>query len=274
MLLPAAFAPDRAPVALVACSDDGALIGAAAIGWAATRDPPAFPVAIHVLPNQRRHGVGRALLEAVVAAVRGEAPAVQPWSPLPEGSDAAAFGLACQFTVHHRILHFECDVQRLEAALAPMRERLDAAGWIPAGARVVPLHAAPAGELAHLVSREFHTDPAGLLARLRGGVGKPFEPERSLVLLRDDAVVAAQLISIGADGIPDVEANMVIPTLRRGWANLLLTHEMTRVGFAKWTRRFRFYCDDRVLDTVNLARRSGAERTRVDLMLLREVSGA
>jgi hypothetical protein len=93
------------------------------------------------------------------------------------------------------------------------------------------------------------------------------------VLLLDGTVVGAQLVSIAADGIPEVEANVVIPTLRRGWANLLLTHEGTRTGVRHGSARFRFFCDDRVIDTINLARRSGATRTATDLVLRRAVRG-
>jgi GNAT superfamily N-acetyltransferase len=284
MLLPDAFQPDRAPIALVACapdatspggspggSTDGALIGAAAINWAATGDPPAFQVMVHVLADKRRGGVGRALLNATEAAVRGEAPALQPWSPLTEGSEAASFCLANGFTLHHRMLHFAAEAAALEAMLATYRAKLDRAGWIPPGARVVALHAAPAPEVAQLVSREFHLDPAAFLARLRGAAGRPFDAERSVVLLLDGKVVGAQMASLGADGIPDIEANVVIPTLRRGWANLLLNHESARVGLAKGSRRFRFFCDERVIDTVNFARRGGAERTRTALVLMRDV---
>jgi hypothetical protein len=296
MLLPDAFQPDRAPTVLVACtpnatspnatspnvtspnatspnatSPGGTLIGAAAINWAATGDPPAFQVMVHLLADKRRRGVGRALLNATEAAVRGETPALQPWSPLTEGSEAALFCLANGFSLHHRMLHFVAEAATLEAVLATYRAKLDRAGWIPPGARVVPLHAAPAPEVAQLVSREFHLNPTAFLARLRGAAGRPLDAERSVVLLLDGKVVGAQLASVGADGIPDIEANVVIPTLRRGWANLLLNHESARIGLAKGSRRFRFFCDERVIDTVNFARRGGAERTRTALVLLRDV---
>lgn len=273
MLLPDAFQPDRAPIVLAACTPDDAMIGAAAINWAATGDPPAFQVMIHVLADNRRRGVGRALLDAVEDTVRGEAPALQPWSPLTEASEAAQFCLASGFTLHHRMLYFAAEAAALEAVLAAYRQKLDRAGWIPATARVVPLHAAPAPEVAHLVSREFHLNPTAFLARLRGAAGTPFDQERSVVLLLDGKVVGAQMASVGVDGTPDIEANVVIPTLRRGWANLLLNHESARIGLAKGSRRFRFFCDERVIDTVNFARRGGAERTRTVLVLLRDVPG-
>ena len=67
-----------------------------------------------------------------------------------------------------------------------------------------------------------------MLARINGRGARPFEPVLSVVLLLDGAVAGAQMVSIAEDGVPEVEANVVMPTLRRGWANLLLTHESRR----------------------------------------------
>nr|WP_294545150.1 GNAT family N-acetyltransferase [uncultured Rhodopila sp.] len=272
MLLPETFSPGNAPEALVAFGRHDDLAGAAAIGWQAVGDPAAFPVSVHVLPKFRRQGLGRALLDAAAALARGEAAALQPWTALREDSEAAAFCLACGFGVHHRILHFSGEAERMEAMLAAYREKLDRSGWIPAGARVVALPDAPPDEVANLVAREFHNHPERMLARLSCLAGTPPDPQRSVVLLLDGMVVGAQLVSIAVDGVPEVEANVVIPSLRRGWANLLLTHEGTRIGVLRGSRRFRFFCDDRVIDTVNLARRSGAEKVATDVVLRRAVA--
>ena len=271
MLMPDVFSAEHAPEMMVAFDASGALVGAASVAWQAVGDPAAFPVSVHVVPDARRQGLGRALLDAIAALVRGEAMSLQPWSVLREDSAAAAFCLATGFTVHHRVLHFLGEASEMEAMLASYREKLDRAGWIPPGARVVKLPEAPPAEVANLVSREFHGNPAALLARLHGVAGTPPVPDRSVVLLLDGVVVGAQLANIAADGILEVDANVVIPNLRRGWANLLLTHEGTRNSVAHGTKAFRFFCDDRVIDTVNLARRSGAERVAVDLVLRRAV---
>lgn len=269
MLLPHAFTATNAPEALVALDRGDALIGAAAIGWDSVGDPPAFPVAAHVIPPWRRHGVGRALIEAAAKLADGAASALQPWTVAAEGSDTAAFCLAVGFTIHHRVLHFESEVEAGLPMMAAYREKLERAGWIPADARVVPLHAAPAGDVARLVCGVFHASLAAMLARLRGETETPFEPERSVVLLLGGRVVGAQMVAIASDGIPTVEAHVVSPRLRRGWANALLLHEAARIGFAKGSRRYRFVCDERTTDTVSMALRTGPTLTRTDLALIR-----
>jgi len=274
MLLPACFGPGHAPEALVAMDSDRALLGAAALIWVAAGDPPAFPVAVHVRPEWRGQGIGRSLVEAAAGFAAAEVPALQPWGLLDEASEEAAFCLATGFIVHHRMLHFEGEAEAMEAMLARYRERFDESGYVPAGARIVSLPEAPAEAVANLVAREFHNSPALMQARFQGRLGRAPDPDRSVVLLLDGVVMGAQLVTLGDDAVPEVEANVVHPSLRRGWANLLLTHEGTRAGVLHGSRRFRFYCDDRVIDTVNLARRSGASRTRVQLALRRPTGAA
>lgn len=274
MLLPDAFAPTHAPELLVALDANRQLIGAAAIAWAAAGDPPALPVAVHVLPPWRRRGVGRALVNAAASMVEADARAITPWTKPDESSDAAKFCIATEFTLHHRVFHFTAVAAEVEAALARYREKLDRAGWIPNTACIVPLPEAPAPAVAHLVCRQFGSSEAAILSRILGRSDPTFDQRLSVVLLLDGVVVGAQMVSRGADGVPEVEANVVSPTLRRGWANLLLTHEGTRLSVACGTQRFRFSCDERVIDTLNIARRSGAELARTELAMIRPVPSA
>ncbi len=274
MLLPQAFPIDPAPELLVALGPDSTLIGAAAVGWVAAGDASAFPIAVEVVPPWRRRGVGHALIDAAAASVRGETTGLQPWNALEDDSEAVGFFLACGFYVHHRVLHFIGDATSVEALLARHRTWLTERGRIPANARLVGLRDAPHPELAHLLAREFHNSPAQVLARLHGESAPPFDAERSVVLLVDGAVMGAQIWTNGDDGVPQVEVNVVSPTLRHGWANVLLTHEGVRIGVTKGTHAFRFFCHERVIDTVNIARRSGAKLARTDVVLRRDIAAA
>lgn len=272
MLLPGAFGPTNAPELLVALDANQQLIGAAAIGWTSNGDPPACPVMVHVRPAWRRRGVGAAIIDSVALLVRDDAGAISPWSNPTEGGDVALFCAATGFSTHHRVFYFTGMAADVEAALARYREKLDGAGWIPRDARVVPLSEAPAAEVAHLVCREFGSSQSAILARILGRAEPGFDPRLSVVLTLDGVVVGAQMVTRAADGIPVVEANVVTPRLRRGWANLLLTHEGTRLSVTSGTQLFRFSCDERVIDTLNIARRSGAELTRTELAMTRRVA--
>ncbi len=269
MLLPRTFTQTSAPRALIALDNAGTLIGAAALRWIADGDPVGFPIDVHVIPPARRRGVGHALLTAAATLAAHDAPALRPWSILPENGPEAAFCRATGFIPHHRVLHFMGDAPRMEAMLASYREKLDRAGWIPAGARVVTLADAPLVEVATLVAREFHNQLETTIARLEGKENSTLVPDLCVVLMLDGAVAGTQLLGLGRDGLPEVEVNVVVPALRRGWANLMLTHEGTRNSVRHGVGPFHFFCDERVIDTVKLARRSGAEQTGEDLALWR-----
>ena len=74
---------------------DGALAGAAGVLWRSKGRPPGFPLWVHVLPDRRRRGVGRALLAAAAEAARGEAPALLAAAMLDLAGEGAAFAAAC-----------------------------------------------------------------------------------------------------------------------------------------------------------------------------------
>ncbi len=271
MLLPHTFTPTNAPETLVALDRSGGLIGAAAVGWEAVGDPAALPVAIHVIAPWRHHGVGRALIDSMAKLAGGEAPALQPWTVLQEGSEAAAFCLAVGFTIDHHVLHFESEVEIGLRLMASYHEKLQRAGWILTDASIVALHAAPAGEVARLISTAFHASPTMMLARLRGETGTPFEPNRSVVLLLGGRVVGAHMVTIADDGIPTIEAHVVSLRLRGGLANALLLHEAARIAFEKGSGRYRFVCDERTTTVVGMARRIAPGPVRKDLALIRPV---
>jgi GNAT superfamily N-acetyltransferase len=108
-------------------------------------------VAIHVPKPYRRRGVATALLDDLAAHARAErfrwlAAVLEP----QERDDAIGFTRARGFTTVDRMTTFESRVARMAdwlfERLAWLRER----GEIPAGARIVPLAAAPIEPVAAL----------------------------------------------------------------------------------------------------------------------------
>jgi hypothetical protein len=134
-------------------------------------------------------------------------------------------------------------------------------GAIPANAEVVSLRDAPAREVARLVSQTFDSPVDDVLANARGQAPGGFDPEYSFVLLVDGDVCGA-LLQRRIGDIPQVEVSVIAPALRLGWAPVLLLREAARRGIAAGAQHIRFRCEDGVLDTVNLARRTGARLAR------------
>ncbi|MBV8681851.1 MAG: GNAT family N-acetyltransferase, partial [Caulobacteraceae bacterium] len=96
-----------APVELLIARRGGELAGAAAISWQSWTTPAGFPVLIHVIPDHRRLGVGRRLLEVSAELAAEETDGLWSFSPVAGESEAARFMESCGFTPFRRKHHFE-----------------------------------------------------------------------------------------------------------------------------------------------------------------------
>src|SRR5271165_3946478 len=74
------------PTELLIARRDGAFAGAAAVFWQSWAKPAGFPVQVHVLPDQRRKGVGRRLLETAVDMAAEETDGLWTFEAIAEDS--------------------------------------------------------------------------------------------------------------------------------------------------------------------------------------------
>ena len=237
-------------------------MGAAALAWV----PRGFPVLVHVREGWRRGGVGRALVEAAMDAAAGETRFVRAWSPVEQDSAPARFLAACGFTVFKRLLTFETDGVAFETAMGALLRR--ARARVPADASLVTLAEAPAQEVVRLVAPQFDALPHDVAWRLRPGVAGGYDPALSLVLMHAGRVAGAILCRRFGDSI-EVDANVVAPAYRRGWANLLLVEGITRRARAAGLATCRFCCEEHVTNTLNLGRRTQARFLAPKLLMMR-----
>lgn len=265
VLLRDTFDATHAPVLYVAVGD-GAIVGAAAVGWV----PGGFPVKVHVVPAWRRRGVGLALLDAVAEATTGETSHLRAWTLVGEHDAAQRFLSRAAFVVRHRFHGFETDGVAFAATIGKLRDRLAKAGRIPGGMAVVAPAAAPRGELVGLVARSLDAVPASVAARIAGEGPSGYDDALSVVLVLHGAVAGAML-STRDGSVARIEVSAVAPALRRGWANVVLLDETVRRGIAGGIRSFRFFCDEHTRDTMNLARRSGARPLGVGVTMERSL---
>lgn len=268
ILLPEMFGAHAAPDLLVAIGESpgkpGAKRLAGAAGLGTVNGPkPGFPLLVHVVPGFRRRGIGRALIDAAIARVRDRTTVLRALAPVPAGSQAAAFLEACGFDQYETIRHFEADGASFVADIRRLRQRLQEAGHIPSGARVVRLLDAPPAPVAALVARIFGAQRTEVLARLDPCAPAAYDLEHSVALLLDGAVRGA-LIYNWNGGVPEIEVRVVDETVRGTWANVLMLERATQNGLDGGATRFRFFADERLNDTMRLARRAHAEEIRVE----------
>ena len=272
--LPACFAllpalATREALVFAARDSDGRLAGAGGLAWKSWNHPPGFPGWVHVLPDSRGRGIGRALAETLKRAVEFEpTPAIWAVEPIDAGSDAARFAAACGFARVRSQLYFDTDAPRFLEMTGGIVDRLRQRGRIPAGARLIGIDHVPPGEIARMVAEGLRSSPPRMEELLRRSIGadprsSPIDRERSFALMMGDELAGALLSRRQPDGINQtVVCNVVDPQWRGGWANALLLHETTRWSVNDGCQRFGFDCGDDVRDTIGLARRGGADHVR------------
>lgn len=275
-LLPILAAPEA--ILFTARDADGTLAGAGGILWQSWNDPPGFPAWVHVLPDRRRRGIGRALVDALIAAAKGELPSIWAVEPLPEDGDAAAFARACGFTAEHRQLFFEGDVRALLGPITDTVDRLRTRGRIPAGAQVIPLEAAPIEEVALLVAQEFRSGPIRMTqmlsrAMIMDPAEAPIDRCVSRALMVDGTLAGALLSRRTGDGAAHIACNVVAPAWRKSWCNAMLVEGFCRATADAGCIRIGFDCRDDVRDTIGIATRSDADHVRTDGLFRYAVAG-
>ncbi len=225
------------PVELIAARRDGVLIGAAGLLWESWADPAGFPIAVHVIPEARRQGVGRALVDTALALVDGESDGLWTLGNVAEESEAADFLRGCGFAPQKRITHFEMQGQSFHDHV----ERI----------------------VARLLSRMRH----GLAV----GDGSGIDFDRSTVVM-EGAQVAGALLYHWNDGDPVIEANVVAPAWRNSYVNALQLQVATKHGLDGGATSFRFDSDETVRDSMNLARRGGARPIKTEARFYRAMA--
>ena len=283
MLLPrATSAGQRSQLHVAVSHDNERVIGAAGLGPDSALDSAAggrgrrWLVDLRVIVPARRRGVGRALMRRLVEQATGHGiPALYAWQWVEPEGDALRAWAALGFSPCQRQMEFEADLARCHDVLLPLYTRVREDGWIPPTAQIVPLADADHDAVARLYLRCLGGTRALLLPMLRGSAADAYDPACSRVLLLDGRVVGFTLGRIHADGaVADVDANVVDPTLRLGWANLWLKFEAASVLLDLGVRTIRYATLQQHKDTQRISRQVDARLIRTMVQMRRDLPPA
>jgi N-acetylglutamate synthase-like GNAT family acetyltransferase len=260
MLIPEAFHHGSGARAFVATAeDDQKVIGAAAISPRLRSEPVSGPrVALHVIPPFRRRGIASRLLAscACIAAGQGAA-ALYAWQPLlPDSAEARAYA-ALGFDRSVKVEQGRADVQKSYEYLKPRYDQMVERQYIPASAKLVPLNAAYAGEIARLHVQFLGGRADEIEAQVRGQSPVRYHPDLSPMILFDGQVMGFTLARLWDDGNVLVDSQAIHPLLRQGWANLWLKFAGVCACRDMQIRTILFYSYDRHTDTRKLSRKVG-----------------
>jgi GNAT superfamily N-acetyltransferase len=248
------------PAELLMATRAGELVGAAALHWRCWWEPSGFPAVIHVLPAQRRRGVGRSLLAAMIDLARDETDGLWSLAPAPDDSAAARFMRSSGFIARRTQHHFEAAIEIMLADVARTADRLRLRRRVPETMRIVPLSEAPIDEVGRLVA-ELGGGPARAVEGLARRAAPEDTGDRSQVAMNGDAVAGVILWRVAEDGVAVVDARVVHPSVRGVWPNAVLLEAGLIAGQREGLTHLRFHCDDTVRDTLSLAKRCAAFET-------------
>jgi GNAT superfamily N-acetyltransferase len=227
-------------------------------------------VAMHVIEPCRRRGLGRSLLAALEAEARrhGSEALYAVQKVELDGEEMRGWSwlgfLPCE-QVHHHVL----ELDKFEPRLAPLYDRLKRRGRIPESARIVSLYEADANEVTQLHVAQLGGDPTTLLRRIRGEGPDAFAPRHSRVLLVDGRVMGIILGHRTSRDVVHVDADVVDPVLRGGWANVWLKLEATREALKWGIEKFVFTTFDHYTDTRSFTEKLEGVTVRTMVLMYR-----
>ena len=272
MLLPRATgAGQRASLYVAAWGQPERVVGAAALGLDARREGhQGWQLDLRVIAPFRRRGIGRALVEHAAARARSHGVVVlHAWEWLEPDSGAANALRALGFIPGRRKSEYETVLADSLPTILPLYEQVREHGWIPPSARIIPLARADHDAVAALHAQYLGGSRRLLVPLLNGTAPDCFDPQYSRVLLVDGHVVGFTLGRILPGGVCEVDANVLHPSVRLGWANLWLKVEAAQLLMANGIHTIRYFSLEQHTDTHRLSRQAGAKlvRTLVQMTL-------
>jgi GNAT superfamily N-acetyltransferase len=251
------------------------IVGAAATTVSCRTQPVVGPgIAVEVIEPYRRRGIATVLLQHLENAVRQTfgAAVLYAANRVERGSDAANAWQWMAFQPIETVEEHQLPTAQFEAQLGPLVDRIREKGRIPTNAGLIPLYQANAAAVLQLHLDQMGGDRGDLYRRIRGqGVGA-FHPRYSRVLLIDGRVKGCILAHRLAQDVAAVDANILDPGVRGGWANVWLKLEATRGALRLGIKTFQFTTFDHYTDTRSFTQRLGGETTRVMQLMYRPLA--
>ena len=256
-------------------SQDQRVLGAAAMTQSCRTQPHAGPgIAVEVIAASRRQGIATGLLAQLELAARQtfDARALYAATRVEHGSAHKQGWEWLGFQPIEKVEEHELPTARFDSELGPLVDRMRARGRIPADAEIVPLYKANAPAVLQLHLDQMGGDRGDLYRKLRGHGTGAFHPRYSRVLLVDGRVKGCILAHRAATDVAAVDADIVDPSLRGGWANVWLKLDATRGAIRLGIKTFRFTTFDHYTDTRSFTDRLGGVTVRTTHLMVRPIA--
>jgi GNAT superfamily N-acetyltransferase len=266
--------PDLSNAAVVFVATDcrqQLMIAAAAMTHSFRPRPLAGPgIEIYVIPPCRGHGIGRALLRNLELVARNvAAKAIYATRRVELDSEQMRAWERLGFTQCEIVKEHVMPLDQFEPRLAPLVDRLRQQGRIPPSAQIIPLYRSDLPAVLRLHLDHLGGERGDIYRKLRGEGSGAFHPRYSCALMVDGQVKGCILAHRKDEHTAIVDANIVDPALRGGWANLWLKLEATRGALRLGIDNFEFTTFDHYADTRRFTEKLGGVTTRITVLMYR-----
>jgi GNAT superfamily N-acetyltransferase len=250
----------------------GLIVGAAGMTQSCRTQPLIGPgIAIEVVEPCRRHGIGSGLLASLQSLAHRayQADALYAAHRVETKSAEMVGWKWLKFDAIETVQEHVLPIDEFGSRLQPLFQRMQAKGRVPAGAAIVPLYQANAAAVMQLHLDHMGGNRRELYQKLCGqGVGV-YHPRYSRVLLIDGRVMGCVLAHRVDKHTARVDANIVDPSLRGGWANIWLKLEASEHALALGIRQFKFTSFDHYMDTRSFSEKLGGTIVSTTALMVR-----
>jgi GNAT superfamily N-acetyltransferase len=245
------------------------VIGAAVAARTFRMQPAVGPgISLHVIEPCRRQGIARSLLSQLKRVAQGAgARALYGAHRVDDGSEEMLAWQRLGFAPCEKVEEHVLPIDQFEQRLGPLVERMRTRGRIPANAQITPLYKADLAQVLQLHLDVMGGDRAELYRKLRGRGSGAYLPRQSCALIIDGQVKGCILGRRTSRETIVIDANIVEPSLRGGWANAWLKLAAFR-GHPPGLKEFRFTSFDHYTDTRSFTEKLGGRILRTTLLMM------
>jgi hypothetical protein len=252
----------------VAVAEGGRTVGAGSVRSGAAALGEFWGVHVAAVPAVDGGEVNAALLSyAKGFAARHEATMLQTLRWVERGSAEEAFWQGLGFAEHQLRYAHEIGVVRGGSRLQPLLEQVREHGWIPEEARIIPLAEADIERVCELHLKYLGGELRTLLPLLDGSAPHPYDRQASVVLVEGERTLGFTLGWFPDPQTCEIAANVLDPSVRLGWADLMLKCAAYEAVKARGAEVFRFCTAEQHTDSRRTLGWVGGGTTRVEVRM-------
>lgn len=177
------------------------------------------------------------------------------------------------FERHQLRYAHEIGVERCGWRLQPLLEQVRDHGWIPEDARIIPLDEADIEGVFELHLKYLGGQRRTLMPLLDGTAPHPYDRQASVVLVRGDRTLGFTLGWFPDSKTCEIAADVLDPSVRLGWADLVLKCAACERVKERGAEQFRFCTAEHHSDSRRTMGWIGEGTTRVEVRMQTSCAG-